>query len=90
MLPTIRQVKLIGRKKFAIITFDLDYKAFIIYIIAINISFNLDVKVHLSKNAKIAYLNLNKILIDVFDNFANFANIFFKVWYEVFKVYKYQ
>ena len=49
ILSTTRQVKLMEKKKFATITFDAEYKAFIVYIAAFTIDSN--DKVHLSKKA---------------------------------------
>lgn len=49
ILLTTKKVKLIGNKKIVIIAFNLDYKAFIVYIVIFNISFKLDAKIHFSK-----------------------------------------
>lgn len=60
----MKKVKLI-KKKFAVIILDLDSKAFVIYITALNIYFNYGIKVHLSKKAFIAYLKVVKVIIKV-------------------------
>ncbi len=52
----IRQVKQIGKKKFTKTAFDLDYKAFILYIASFNISFNLCDKIYSLKKTNIVYL----------------------------------
>lgn len=47
MLLIIRKLDLIEKKEFAITRFDLNYKDFILYIAALNISSNIVIKVHL-------------------------------------------
>lgn len=47
MLFIIRKLDLIKKKEFAITRFDLNYKDFILYITALNISPNVVIKVHL-------------------------------------------
>lgn len=59
-----QKVKLIQKKKFVVIVLKLKYKAFIVHIIVFNISFNIDDKVYFSKKAQIAYLKVNKALIE--------------------------
>ncbi len=47
----IKKVKLIGKKEFAIAIFDPNHKTFIIHIFALNISYDIGDKVHLSWKA---------------------------------------
>lgn len=49
MLSTIGRVKLIGKKEFAIAALDLYYETFIMYVAILNISFDVDDKVHPSR-----------------------------------------
>ena len=63
-------------KKFAIITLDLEHKAFVIYIAALNTSFNIGDKVHSLKKAQIAYLKVDKTPIKVFSKYIDFVNVF--------------
>ncbi len=76
MLLTIRRVKLIGMKKFAITILNSDHKPFVVYIAAINTSFNIGDKIHLLTKAQIAYLKVDEALIKIFSKYADFANIF--------------
>lgn len=57
MLLTIKQVKKIEKKKFAKVTFNLDYWTFVIYIAALNPSFDLGVKIYLLQKAHLNSLN---------------------------------
>lgn len=76
MLSTIRKIKLIGKKKFIIAALNSDYKAFIIYIATLNISFHRGDKIYLSKKAQIAYLKANEASIKVSSKYVNFAEVF--------------
>ena len=76
IFSTTRKAELIEKKKFAIIVFDLEYKAFIIYIIIFNISSNLGDKIYLLKKTQIVYLKADKALTEVFSKYANFTDIF--------------
>ena len=49
MLLTTKRVKLIGKKEFTVATLDLEYKTFVVYIIALSI--DSDNKVHPLKKA---------------------------------------
>ncbi len=49
ILLSTKRVKLIGKKEFAAATLDLEYKAFVVYIAALNISSDISDKVHPSK-----------------------------------------
>lgn len=69
--------KFVEKKKFVAVTFNLDYKIFVVYI-AFLVSFNPDVKVYLSQQVLIVSLKNNKTLISIFSKYNNFADIFFK------------
>lgn len=45
MLSTIRKVELIKKKKFVIVTLNLNYKVFVIYIGAFNIVYNISIEI---------------------------------------------
>ena len=72
-MPTIRQIKLIRKKKFAIAIFDPKNEIFMIYIAF----FNLNSGIHLFYKAQIALLKIDKALITILFEYINFANIFF-------------
>ncbi len=76
VLPTTGRVKLIRKKEFAATTLNPEYEAFIIYITALNISFDLGNEVHLSKKAQIAYLKADKTLTEVPSKYADFVDVF--------------
>lgn len=71
VLPTIKRVELIGKNKFAVATLDSQNKAFVVYIIALNISSHIDDKVYLSKSAQIDHLKIDKALTEVPNKYAN-------------------
>ena len=74
MLPTTRQVELIGKKEFTVATLKPEHKTFIVHVVALSV--NLDDKIYLSKKAPIAHLKANKALVKVSSKYANFVNIF--------------
>lgn len=76
MLLTTRKVKLIEKKAFIVVIFEPDYKNFIIYIAAFNISFDIGDKVYPLKKSQIAHIKADKTSIEVSNKFSNFANIF--------------
>ena len=59
---------------FAVVALDLEYKAFIIFLITLSI--NSSNKIHSLKRAYITYFKLNKVPTKVFIKYADFANIF--------------
>lgn len=52
------------------------YEVFIVYIAALNISFDLGNNVYPSKKAQIAHLKINKVLTKVFSKYTDFEDIF--------------
>ncbi len=74
VLLTTRQVKLIGRKEFVVAALDLEYKAFVIHIAALNVDSG--DKMHLLKKAQIAYLKADEAYTKVLSKYANFADVF--------------
>ena len=89
MLLIIKRVKLIGKKKFIPTTYNLKYKAFVIYITTFNIDSSN--KIHPLKKASIANLQANKTLTKVSNKYTDFADILFiKIIYKAFGAYKNQ
>lgn len=81
VFPITKKVELIGKKKFAVVVFDLEHKAFIVHIATFSV--NLGDKVHFSRKA---HLKIDKALIKVLSKYADFANIFLlKLAIEFFK-----
>ena len=76
---TTKHVKLIGKKKFATVAFDLKYKTFIVYIASfISVTFLSSplLNIHLFYRSQIARLIAEKTPTKVFNKYVNFANIF--------------
>ncbi len=46
----IKKVKSIGKKEFVAAVFDLDHKTFVVYVVILNISFDVGIQLHLLKN----------------------------------------
>ena len=63
------------KKKFAAAALDLEYKAFVIDIAALNRY--LSDKVHLSKKSQIANLKADKVLIKILRKYTDFTDVFF-------------
>ncbi len=76
MLLIIKKEKQIKKKEFIIVVFNLDYKVFIIWVTIFNICSNLDTKVYPSKIVQRAYAKEDKVSIEVFSKYTDFANIF--------------
>lgn len=78
-LPTTQNVKLIGKKEFAVSVLNLDDEDFIVYRVS-NISSNLtcsDIVVYPSCQAKIAFLKADEVPRAILSKYADFTNIFF-------------
>lgn len=76
IFQTIKRVKLIKKKKFAIATLDLEYEAFVLYVATFNISLNINDKMHLPRKIQIAYLKVDETPIKIFSKYTNFVNFF--------------
>ncbi len=74
ILPTIRQVELIKKEKFATIAFDPEYEAFVVYVAALSI-YSGD-KIHPSTRAQIAHLKVDEAPTKVSSKYADFADVF--------------
>ena len=70
VLLTTRQVKLIGKKKFAAAVLDSKHKTFLLYVVAFNIDSGDEV--HSSRKAQIAYLKANKVP----SKYTDFVDVF--------------
>lgn len=75
VLPIMRHVKLIGKKKFVAITLNLNNEAFIIVHVAF---IDKDSDVHLLYRAQIAVLKTDKTSISILSKYSDFAGVFFK------------
>ncbi len=87
MLPNTRRVELILKKKFIIAALNLDHKTFVIYVVTINISFNISDKEHPLRKTLIAHLKVDEASTRVLSKYTNFANIFSP---KTFQIHKYQ
>ena len=67
-------MELIGKKKFTAVALDLEYKTFVVHIIALSI--DLSDEVHPLKRAQIAYLKLNEVCTKISNKYADFADVF--------------
>lgn len=74
VFPTTRQVELIRKKEYAAAIVDPEHKVFEIHITALSI--DLINKVHLSRQALIAYLKKHQVFTKVPSKYPNFVNIF--------------
>ncbi len=74
ILPIIKQIKLIGKKKFITAALDSEYKALIVYVAVFNI--NPVNEEYPSKKAQIAHLEADEASIKVFSKYMYFINIF--------------
>ena len=74
VLPTTRQIELIKKKTFAVATFDLKHKIFVVHVAALSV--DLGDEVNPSKKAQIAHLKVDKAPIEVLSKYADFADIF--------------
>lgn len=72
VLPITRQIELIGKKKFAVVAFDLKNKIFVIHIVFFVSSKN----VYPFCRAQIALLKIDRALTTVFPEYSNIADVF--------------
>ena len=76
---TIRCVELVGRKKFAVATLDLEYKTYIVYIKSVSSDASptsSTIDVHFLKKSKISGLIVEKAPTKVSSKYLDFASIF--------------
>ena len=74
VLPTTRQVKLIGKKEFAVAVLDSEHEIFVIHVAALSVD-PCD-EVHASKKAQIAHLKADEAPTEVPSEYTNFADVF--------------
>ncbi len=74
VLPTIRQVELIGKKEFTAAALDPEHEAFVVHVAALSV--NSDDEVHPSRGAQIAHLKADEAPIKVLSEYVDFANLF--------------
>ena len=75
VLPTTRQVELIGKKDFPAAVLDPEHEAFVVHITALSV--NSSDEIHPLRRAQIAYLKTGKAPSKVLSKYADFADIFF-------------
>ncbi len=84
ILPTTRRVKLIEKKKFAVVAINPEYKAFVLYVAVFNV--DSDDEIHPSRRAQIAHLKTNEAPTKVPSKYTDFADVFSpKLAVELFK-----
>lgn len=64
------------KKEFAEATFDPNYKAFMIYIAALNHNFDLNIEIYPLQKTQLAYLNMDKTFKKVFTKYIKFTDFF--------------
>ena len=74
VLPTTRQVELIGKKEFAIATLDPEHKAFVVHVAALNVDSG--DKVHSLRRAQIAHLKADEAPTKIPSEYVDFADVF--------------
>ena len=67
-----------GKKKFAIIAFDLEYEALVVHIAALSV--DLGNKIYSSKKAQIAYLKVDKLLPKFLASILTLQTFFYQNW----------
>ncbi len=74
VLPTIRQVELIGKKEFAAAALDPEHEAFVVHVSTLSVDSG--DKVHPLKKAQIPYLKVDKASSKVSSKYADFVDVF--------------
>ncbi len=74
VLPTTKQVELIGKKEFTAAALDPEYEAFIVHVAALSI--DLGDEMHPSKRVQIAHLKADEAPTKVPSKYADFADVF--------------
>ncbi len=74
VLPTTRQVELIGKKEFTAAALDLEHEAFVVHVAALSI--DLSDEVHPSRKAQIAHLEVDESPTEVPSEYTDFADVF--------------
>ncbi len=74
VLPTTRQVELIGKKGFVGAALDLKHKAFVVHVAALSVDSG--DKMYPSRRAQIVHLKADKAPYKVSGEYTNFADVF--------------
>ncbi len=74
VIPTTRQVELIGKKKFVATALDPEHEAFVVHVAALSV--NSGDEMHLSRRAQIAHLKADEAPSKVPSKYADFADVF--------------
>lgn len=72
VFSTTKKVKQMERKEFVAVAPDPEHEIFVVYVAALNISFDLDDKIHLLRKTKIAHLEANKALTRISSEYIDF------------------
>ncbi len=73
IFSTIKKIKLIEKKEFATAVLDPNYKIFVLYVAALNISFDIGDKVYPLQRAQIAYLKADKASTEIASKYVDFV-----------------
>ncbi len=74
VLPTTKQVELIGKKKFAVAALDPEHEAFVVHVAALSVDSGDEV--HPLRKAQIAHLKADEVPTKIPSKYADFADIF--------------
>ncbi len=74
VLPTIRRVELIGRKKFVAAALDQEHEAFVVHVAALSV--DSDDEVHPSRRAQIAQLKADKAFTKIPSEYTDCVDVF--------------
>ncbi len=74
VLPTTRQVELIGKKEFAAAALDSEHEGFVVHVAALSV--DLVDEMHPSRRAQIAHLKADEAPTKVPSEYADFADVF--------------
>ncbi len=74
VLPTSRQVELMGKKEFTVVVFDPEYEAFVVYVVTFSVDSGNEI--YPLRKAQIAHLKADKAFIKVASEYADFLDIF--------------
>ncbi len=75
ILPTTKRVELIEKIEFIAIALNPEHKAFVVQVVALNISFDISDEMHSLRKAQRAHLKVDEAPIEVFNKYANFADV---------------
>ncbi len=74
VLPTTKRVELIGKKKFAATSLNLEHEFFVVHVVALGV--DLGDEVYPSKKTQIAHLKVDEAPTKVFSEYTDFVDVF--------------